>query len=112
MSDLLEFTFECKVVAGEAFMDEALRANGVLKKLEAYAAPMDIKLTMTELPNPARDLPMIRDQLEETGKRVVAIFVPGVEEGAWSDCMVRWIHHKGESYPLNVVLENLGFPDL
>lgn len=112
MDETASFKIPVVCIYGEKKMDDMMHMFDVFESFKALAQVQHFVVTRTSEPTPeqrAALLKAMKDAFEKTGYRVVAVFTPGREEGAWKDDTVKCISDGKGWGMLEPVLQACGY---
>lgn len=100
-------------ICGEKKMDDMMHHFDMFEPFKVFAQVQNLAVTRTSAPTPEQLATLVKamkDALEKTGYRVVAVFSPGRKEGAWKDDTVKCISDGQKWGMLEPVLQACGWP--
>jgi hypothetical protein len=101
-------------ICGLKQMDDLMHNFDLFERFKALAGVSQIEVHRTSEPTPEQLATLVKtmkDSLEKTGYRVVAVFSPGRKEGAWKDDTVKCISDGKKWGMLAPVLSAYGWPE-
>lgn len=99
-------------VCGQKKMDDLMHSFDLFEPFKVLAQVQHMVVTRTSEPTSEQLAVLVttmKKALEETGYRVVAVFSPGREEGAWKDDTVKCISDGQKWGMLEPVLQACGY---
>lgn len=115
MSDKSSVEIPIVCICGEKKMDDMMHMMDVFEPFKALATVQKMVITRTSEPTSEQFgvlVKALRDALETTGYRVVAVFSPNRKEGAWKDDTVKCISDGEKWCMIDPVLEAYSWPNI
>lgn len=100
------------VIAGDSKLDDMMHAMDVFESFKRLAKVTTYELSVNEKFDPIKTVQALKEALEKTGQRVVAIFYPGESIGAYLDSTVECISDGNKWAMLDKVLKYYNYVPL